>query len=735
MNSTNYHNKRGLDKYPKVVLKPEICLFFDNAQNDKFLVSNSQTEHSRSLYSILITFLFFISFSNTIHSNTFTVTNTNDAGAGSLRQAILNANAYPGSHSIIFNIPAIDANYNSMQGVWKIVTTSDLPLITHSDVFIDGTSQTTYAGNSNPYGPEIMLDGNNATWADYAFHIYNVSNVTIKGFIIGRFVVGIQISGANAQNNTICGNYIGCNYNATDTLGNTHGVYILSGPHNNTVGGNNIASRNIVSGNNHVGIRVVNSNYNTIQGNFVGLNRTGNAALRNYDGISIEGTSQYNLIGGYTQAERNYVSGNDAYGIPVFGAGCNYNVIVGNYVGTDTTGTFAISNTYGVLFDDGASYNTLGGRVAGSSNLLSGNSGYGVFLYNFGTRNDTVVGNLIGTDYTGTIAVPNANGIVVDGPTFFHTIDNNVISGNLQMGIDIHIAGSDSNYVINNKIGTDITGTLPLGNQLDGVRIGEGPHSNFIGLPGKGNIIAHNGGNGVTVMTSAELYNSILSNSIYDNDGIGIDLYPQGPTTNDNGDADTGPNNLMNYPEIISFNNIPSTADWVIQGALNTTSPTGCRIELFKAQYNITGNAQGKVYLGYCLADASGNWKDTITGLSSEEMLVCTATDLEGNTSEFSIPTPLWEKPVTSPASYSMNVYPNPVINTAEINFYLPCTENTQIWLADFTGKKLFIISDKKFPAGINTLILTKNSLTPGLYFILLEKNNSIIAKEKILIN
>ena len=584
---------------------------------------------------VVLLILCFITVTSVI-ANTFLVTNTNDAGTGSLRSAIQNANILPGSHVINFNIPTSDPGYNSAQGVWKISLSSTLPMITHTNVLIDGESQTVFTGNPNPYGPEIMLDGNNQPWADFAFHVYNVSNVTIRGFILGRFVVGIQISGANAQNNYITGNYIGCNFNATDTLGNTHGIYILSGPHNNYVGGNSYSSRNIVSGNNHVGIRVVNSNNNFIQGNFVGLNRTGNAALRNYDGISIEGTSKYNLIGGYTPAERNYVSGNVAYGIPVFGIGCNFNIVAGNYVGTDTTGTFAIQNTYGVLFDDGASYNTLGGRSPGAGNLLSGNSGYGVFLYNFGTLKDTVVGNLIGTDYSGTLALPNANGIVVDGPSFLHTIENNVISGNLQMGIDIHIAGSDSNIVINNKIGTDITGLLPLGNQLDGVRIGEGPKSNIIGQPGKGNIIAYNGGNGITIMTSAELFNTISCNSIFGNSGMGIDLFPSGPTANDPGDTDTGPNQLMNYPVITSVSNIVSTSDWIVIGSLDHTLSSGSIVELFQSEKNLSGNAQGKLFLGSCIVDGSGNFRDTVSGLTMADAIVATATDIDGNTSEFS---------------------------------------------------------------------------------------------------
>lgn len=659
----------------------------------------------RKLFLILIASLFSIA----VFSNTFLVTNTNDAGAGSLRLAIQNTVIYPGAHTINFNIPTTDPGFNSAQGVWVISLATTLPIITHSGILIDGTSQTSYAGNTNLYGPEIMLDGNNQNWADYGFHLYNVSSVTIKGFIIGRFVVGVQISGAGSQNNTIAGNYLGCNYNATDTLGNTFGVYILSGPHNNFVGGNSVSLRNIVSGNNHVGIRVVNSNSNIIQGNFVGLNRTGNAALRNYDGISIEGVSKYNLIGGYTPAERNYVSGNVAYGILGFGVGCNYNIFVGNYVGTDSTGTFGIPNTYGLLFDDGASYNTLGGRIPGAGNLLSGNSGYGVFLYNFGTLKDTIVGNLIGTDYTGTVAVPNANGMVIDGPSFLHTIENNVISGNLQMGIDIHIAGSDSNIVINNKIGTDITGTLPLGNQIDGIRIGEGPKSNVIGRPGQGNIIANNGGNGITVMTASEVSNTFSSNSIYNNVGYGIDLFPSGPTPNDPGDTDTGPNNLMNYPDIISVVNIPTTSDWIVSGNLDHNSPAGCRVELFEAEVNGLGIAQGKVFLGSCLTDGSGNWTDTVSGLTLADKIVATATDLIGNTSEFSVATPLIINTNTD-NELQVNVYPNPANDFVAIR--INKTGEYTLEMIDVTGKVVIV-----YTMG-NELIINTCNIERGIYLV-----------------
>lgn len=661
---------------------------------------------------------------------TFTVTNTNDSGTGSLRQAISDANAYPGSHTIAFNIPQSDPNYISAQGVWKITPQSKLPFIMKSNLMIDGTTQTTNRGNTNPDGPEILLDGNHLYDSDFAFHIYNVSGVTIKGFIIGRFTAGIQIVGTNAQNNTITGNYIGCNYNGTDTLGNTYGIEVLPGPHNNIIGGTTLAERNIISGNIHIGIRLTGSNSNVIKGNFVGLNRTGNAALGNDDGITIEATSKYNIVGGLTGAERNYISGNNAYGLFLYSEGTSYNVISGNYIGTDVGGTFAIPNTYGVLFDGGSSYNLLGGRAAGAGNLLSGNSGYGVFLYNPGSQCDTLIGNLIGTDYTGTVAVPNANGIVIDGPSFKHIIDGNVISGNSQMGISIHIGGSDSNIVINNKIGTDITGTLPLPNAIDGIRIAEGPHHNIIGQPGKGNIIAFNGGNGITIMTAADLYNTISCNSIFNNSVLGIDLYPAGPDANDQGDVDTGPNGSLNYPVIDSVHFSSGSA--VVFGHLDVAQPVLTRVELFMAIPDFTGYGEGKTFLGSTFPKATGLWCDTVSGLTSTDFITATATDHDGNTSEFSFdyPTP----PVmvfnydTEPVR--VIVAPNPFSESTQITVTAVHEAGTEITaeLYNASGKLVRTVMTDQ---GI--IDIDGSSLAAGLYFCHLKLKDKELPVMKVI--
>jgi parallel beta-helix repeat protein len=654
------------------------------------------------------------------NSTTYTVTNTNDAGAGSLRQAITDVNIYPGTHTIAFNIPTSDPNYISAQGVWRITPQTTLPIIMRSNLLIDGTTQTTNQGNTNPDGPEILLDGNHQFGSDFAFHVYNSAGVIIQGFIIGRFTVGIEMSGSSSQNNIIRGNYIGCNYNATDTLSNTHGIEILSGPHNNTIGGSTVSDRNILSGNNHTGIRVVNSNSNIIKGNYVGLNRTGNAALRNYDGISIEGTSKYNMIGGYIAADRNNVSGNVAYGIPVFGGGCFYNIIAGNYIGTDITGSFSVPNTYGVLFDDGASYNMLGGKTAGAGNLLSGNSGYGVFLYNPGTQKDTVLGNLIGTNWNGTLAIPNANGIVIDGPSYKHIIDSNVISGNSQMGISIHIGGTDSNVIIRNKIGTDITGVNALANSIDGVRIGEGPQYNIIGKPGMGNIIAFNGQNGISVLTAAERYNRFSENSIYGNGALGIDLYPAGANPNDAGDIDTGPNDGMNYPVIDSLRFIAGSV--IVCGHADVQAPLQTKVEIFLADPDITGYGEGKTWLGSTFPLNDGTWRDTVVGVTPSDFLTATATDNLGNTSEFSFDFPY--PPVSIYENdndpFQIEIIPNPFDEVTQLKITCLAAENLIIQADIYNFEGSFIKSAQAFNGKIT---VDGKNMKSGIYFCRIQLN------------
>jgi len=675
----------------------------------------------KRIYQINLFLAICLLLSIRLHAAEFTVSNTNDSGTGSLRYAISQANTSNGPHLIRFNIPITDPSYNPQTGVWTIAPTYPFSYIMKSGVVIDGNTQTLYAGNTNVEGPEIMLYGNGTV--DYAFSAMNVSNTEIKGFVISGFIYGIQITGNAAANNRITGNYIGVNHNATDTLPNYIGVEIMGGAHDNIIGGMSAGERNIISGNSHIGIRLLQSSYNLVKNNYVGVDRTGTIALPNYDGISLEGFTQHNIIGGYTVAERNIVSGNVAYGIPLIGMHTNYNEIIGNYIGTNADGTSAIPNTYGVLFDDGSRYNIVGGHQSGAGNLISGNSGYGVFIYNLGTTENDVIGNLIGTDKTGTYAVPNGNGIVADGAAKNHFIDSNIISGNLQQGIAIHVYGTDSHKMTRNKIGTDINGINPLPNGEDGIRIAEGCRWNIIGIaPDSGNIIAYNGANGINIMTDADLYNSISGNSIHSNMGLGIDLYFPGPNANDPGDTDTGPNMRMNYPVITSavYNNLTGITS--ITGYLDTHNPQHAKVELFLSAPYSNGYGQGEIYLKTLSTDAHGDFTTTFNQTPVLSKLCATATDADGNTSEFSLnfdlppPAYLFENNVKQ----CLHVFPNPTnnylnIEFANVPFSLPA--KAHIYNVEMKLLSEFIITD-------STYKLNVKNLKDGLYYILI-KNKS----------
>ncbi|MDX9931730.1 MAG: T9SS type A sorting domain-containing protein, partial [Bacteroidales bacterium] len=387
--------------------------------------------------------------------------------------------------------------------------------------------------------------------------------------------------------------------------------------------------------------------------------------IRNYDGLSLEAFTQYNQIGGNTPAECNVISGNVAYGLPLIGYDTQHNIIQGNYIGTNAAGTAAVANTYGILFDDGSHYNTVGGLGNGEGNLLSGNSGYGLFLYNNGTTENWCYGNLIGTDFSGTSAVPNGNGVVIDGIATRHILDKNVISGNIQSGIAIHITGTNEHHITRNFIGTDITGTQPLGNGGDGIRIAEGGQYNVIGGPDSGNVIAYNGGNGITVLTAADYGNTFSENLIYGNAQLGIDLYPQGVTDNDAGDSDAGANQLMNFPVLDSASYDAGSGQTTVYGHLDHPLAQFCRVELFGSSNDVSNHGQANEYLGAATPASGGAFSFEITNVIAWNFVTATATDSSGNTSEFALNL---ELPGPNAISEQNNtnvfrVYPNPASN------------------------------------------------------------------------
>ena len=261
-------------------------------------------------------------------------------------------------------------------------------------------------------------------------------------------------------------------------------------------------------------------------------------------------------------------------------------------------------------------------------------------------------GNYIGTDYTGTTDLGNGTGVFVSSDASNNLIgganagEKNIISGNL-VGVGMNGFG---NRVEGNLIGTDLTGSAALGNDDYGVFIFATGHDNVIGgtVAGTGNVIAHSGSAGTLIgdyPTSSPAFNgnSVLGNSIFNNGGLGIDLGPSGSVTpNDVDDADTGPNDLLNFPVLASA--ILNGSNLTVSGSINTEQNKTLRIEFFaNPTADPTGYGEGQTFLGFVDvamgASNTATFTQTLatTGVLPGQVITATATDELGNTSEFSL--------------------------------------------------------------------------------------------------
>ncbi len=523
----------------------------------------------KSFAGLLLILLLLSSLSN-LPAATFGVIFTNDSGAGSFRQAINDANTNAGNHTIAFTIPGL--------GPFTIRPTSPLPGISNV-VLIDGTTQTNYSGiprveisgtNAGSGATGIYLLSSNCTVRGLAINrftgdgiriegtggniiqanfigtgvygtnaagngnsTYNQGGITIlsagnliggtdptnRNLISGNLVNGIYLLNGGAAGNSIQGNLIGTDITGNSRLPNfTNGIVLLNA-YSNLIGGTAAGARNLISGNGQSGIYFFdNANNNVVQGNTIGLNTAGTAALSNAtDGItfaSVSVGSKNNLIGGTGTAARNIISGNGGRGIVISGSSATGNLIAGNYIGTVSNGMAAVANTfYGVELLNSSS-NTIGGDTADSGNLISGNGFSGVKIGSVGGGTHTVQNNLIGTDKTGTNALPNLEyGIFIQTVSSNTIGPGNVVSGNLFSGI-LLTTNTTANTILGNFIGTDPTGLRRLGNTQNGIRI-ESPGNTIGGLtPAARNIISGNTNNGIYFSGTTASNNLIQGNFI-----------------------------------------------------------------------------------------------------------------------------------------------------------------------------------------------------------------------------
>jgi titin len=451
--------------------------------------------------------------------------------------------------------------------------------------------------------------------------------------ISGNDGAGVSVFGASGT--VIQGNKIGTDVTGTAALGNDRSSFHLLSADgidlyrctDTLVGGTSAAARNLISGGAAGGVVIQYSDNTTVQGNYIGTDITGTIGLGSQGfGVLVSGTG--NRIGGTAAGSGNLISGNGV-GVQIDDSN---NAVQGNLIGTDASGTAVIGNAIdGVEFLNGSG-SLLGGTTPAARNVIAG-SQHGVFLYGF-SHDDVVQGNYIGTDITGTVALGNGTGVLITQSTTGNVIGGsqpgagNLISGNTDGVVITNTPFSSpttGNVIAGNWIGTDSSGQAALGNTHDGVEVQDS--GNLIGgtQPGAGNVIAFNGNDGVSVDGASGV--AILHNAIFANGHLGIELLNNG-------------NNSQPAPTLTAAQFAGGVT--TIAGTFSGQPLTTYTLEFFaNDSADPSGFGQGMRWLFsvQVTTDASGNADFTVSGLgtvSVGQFVTATATDLGNDTSEFS---------------------------------------------------------------------------------------------------
>jgi titin len=351
--------------------------------------------------------------------------------------------------------------------------------------------------------------------------------------ISGNLANGVEITDAGTTQNLVLGNHIGTDAGDTLALPNSlDGVLIAAGASDNNVGDNSGLTHNVIvaNGTNGVEIRDPGTTGNSVVADFIGTNSTNSDSLGNQAaGVLIDNQAGNNFVGGGGTV--NVVS-NNQNGVVISDAMDNQ--VLGNWIGASADGSGVLGNVDGVLIEGGALGNFVGGLLNGQANLIVGNS-IGVDITDPGTAENVVQNNFIGIsssnarlgNVTG-VAILNGAGAFYSGTednrTFVdgNTVTVNVISANLEDGVDISGAGTTGNHISNNAIGTDLNGAITdpdgvpgngdeLGNGGNGIRIDGGASSNSVD---SGNAISGNSANGVELLGPGTNGNAIDGNFI-----------------------------------------------------------------------------------------------------------------------------------------------------------------------------------------------------------------------------
>jgi len=521
------------------------------------------------------------------------------------------------------------------------------------------------------------------------------SAVGTRNIIAGNTGVGVRIiglSGIPASKNVVSGNFIGLDANGAD-LGHSIGIMLERFATNNTIGGITALARNIISGND-AGIRIsdLGTSGNKVQGNYIGTDVTGKLARPNEVGVVVAAGASNNTVGGAAAGARNLISANTTVGILIADLETFENKVIGNRIGTDVAGMAALPNLEDGIRIDKSVRNTIGGNIAGSRNLISGNGDEGIEIignpFISEAHLNVVIGNYVGTNALGTAALANAgNGIsIVDGRADriggVLAGDRNLISGNAGHGI--HLEGeSTSNRIEGNAIGTNAARTAAIGNTIGVHFVGSGAGNRIGGtIANSGNTIAGNRANGVSIAnTRVDLFRNRIgldpTGKTLSNGGHGIVML----NTNDNTIGGGANYNVVRFNAVdgvkldggsrnrISANRLSDNGGLgihLVNGAnnsfggplINTASATSTKITLQGTLMNFgsqtvtlelfaniaadpSGIGEGAAYIGSVTLTASAIGAFTAVFTAALPVgyrwLSLTATDADGNTSAFSI--------------------------------------------------------------------------------------------------
>jgi hypothetical protein len=633
-----------------------------------------------------------------VPSGGIVVANTDDEGTGSLRQAILSANARVGRDSIKFNIPGT--------GPHTIRPFSPLPTITDTLV-IDGYSQPGSAVNTNSLARgtnavlKIELDGS-AAGSDALGLVCASPWCYVRGLVVNRFgKSGIVLNGAY---NLVLGCFVGTDVAGRTRAGNGSGVSVIGPTPRSIIGGAGLCEyRNLISGNTTAGVVVdCEDGHVYLMGNLIGTDATGTSALGNAEaGIAyLSGGKLW--MGGFTEDGANVIAGS----------------------GNDGSNGQPVIRGAGVLIGEGGHDAVFSGNIIGLN--AAGNSALANFMDGILARSSFSV-------------VPDSESLP------------NVISGNAFSGVRIERRSpGDSTFSVIQRalIGTDITGKKSIGNQC-GIMLREGGRAEI----GAGNIIAHNLTDGVAVYDSGSA--RITHNAIFDNGGLGINLVggvedERGRTANDSLDRDIGPNGLQNRPVVLSAIGGEHLA---LSFSLKSELDQDYQIELFLSPPGgnpLTGEGCEWVASAGSV-DGAGGVTTVVLDRPTPAGWVVTATASRGSsalaTSEFSAPVTVTVATGTSvmeplpQETTLMQNYPNPFNPSTDIRYAVGAASNqssvackTSLIIYDLLGREVAVLVEEQKESGYYTVTWDARRFASGVYYARLQSGEKVMMRKLLLV-